>query len=343
MTQLMFLGKALPSSMLLAALSERNYTVTLIRQIPPDLGIGARRDLLLIVSLEDDPMPIRAAQQLHRPGIPWLAWNRSTDHTLSLLAAAAGAAAVLPHDLTAPMLAQAITATITTAHGAPASERHPWPHGALQQRYRRGMPVHLGPDTLLDVIRGVVAQTMLHADGSEVLLGLYGPGQLLIGHPDDDCAIQWTAHTDVRATVRAWPTAAADPSLSDRLRTRIQLMEAWAAMQARPHLDERLMGLLGLLAEQFGAAHREGTLVDLRLTHTQLASAVGATRSTVTRILGDLRMRGLLSVLGDGERERFCLRHWEAGYHLRGVTSVSQSHAHASGGPHAIDAIALPG
>jgi Crp-like helix-turn-helix domain len=321
MNQLIFLGESLPPSALLTALSERGCTVTLTRRIQLESGVGARRDLLLIVCLDGDMTPVRMAQQLHRPGIPWLAWNRTDDQTLTLLAYAAGAVAVLPRALSATMLMQTIAAISGPQRAADPQSRL---YGTLQHRYRRGMTIRLEPDTLLDLSRGVVAQSMLHADGTEVLLGLYGPGQLLIGHPDDDCAIQWLAHTDVTATVRGWHATVGDPAFSERLRMRIQLMEAWAAMQARSHLDERLLGLLGLLAEQFGAAHSEGVLIDLRLTHTQLAAAVGATRSTVTRILGDLRIRGLLTTIGDGERERFCLRQWEAGQHMRGIHSIQR-------------------
>lgn len=87
----------------------------------------------------------------------------------------------------------------------------------------------------------------------------------------------------------------------------MQHMEAWAAMQARPHLDQRIMGLLALLAEQFGEAHASGHLVNVRITHAQLAAAVGATRTTITRTLGNLRTRGELVQVGKGEAERFCL------------------------------------
>ena len=79
-------------------------------------------------------------------------------------------------------------------------------------------------------------------------------------------------------------------------------------MQARPYLDQRVLGILSLLAEQFGISHPNGTLIDLRLTHAQLAVAVGATRTTITRVLGELRAAGKLSADGSGRAERFVLR-----------------------------------
>jgi CRP-like cAMP-binding protein len=86
-------------------------------------------------------------------------------------------------------------------------------------------------------------------------------------------------------------------------------------MQARPHLDQRVLGILSLLSEQFGMTTPEGQIVDVRITHTQLATAVGATRATITRTLGDLRHQNKLSIINTADGERFCLLQWEPGHH----------------------------
>jgi CRP-like cAMP-binding protein len=49
-----------------------------------------------------------------------------------------------------------------------------------------------------------------------------------------------------------WEEAAGQPDFLAKLRARLQQMEGWAAMQARPSLQQRVMGLLGLLSDQFG-------------------------------------------------------------------------------------------
>jgi CRP-like cAMP-binding protein len=321
MMQITFLGEMLPNLQLLHDIVHAGYAITLTQQLTPESGIGSRHDCLLIVSLEGQQAPIRMAQSIHRPGIPWLAWNRSDDQIQTLLAYASGASAVLPRDLTAAVLTQTMI-TLCQPQATPQQQRF----GALQRCYRRGTVLRLEPETLLEISRGIVAQTMLHNDGSEALLGLYGPGQVLIAHPSDTCALQLVAHSDVTATLRPWRDIAHNPSFSERLWIRIQLMEAWAAMLARPHLDARLLGLLGLLAEQFGHPHNHGTCVDVRLTHTQLATAIGATRSTVTRLIGDLRARGLVSTIGTGDQERFCLHQWEGHRHKHVPPATSHFH-----------------
>jgi len=179
--------------------------------------------------------------------------------------------------------------------------------GPTNRSYTRGVLIPTTPDQLLQVESGVVAQIVTHADGAEVLLGLHGPGQLLTPHPADSCFLNLQAHTDVRLAVYTWQQALHLPDLPARLRARLWQQEAWAAMQARPYLDERLLGVLTLLAEQFGRPTAEGLLIDVRLTHAQLATAIGATRTTVTRLLGTLRQRGLLTTSGEGQEERFCL------------------------------------
>lgn len=172
---------------------------------------------------------------------------------------------------------------------------------------RQGDPIRLPDDAVLEIREGVVALTALHSDGTEVLLGLFGPGQLLPGRPATVCAIEVVAHTDAAVRMHPWSEAVGRPELAERLRFRLLQMEAWASMQAHPHLEQRVLGILGLLAELFGKPHPRGLLIDVRLTHAQLASAVGGTRATVTRLLSKLRRRGILTVLRGAEGARFCL------------------------------------
>ena len=176
-----------------------------------------------------------------------------------------------------------------------------------RHHYKTGERITLGPDSVLEVLSGVVALTILHEDGAEVLLGLLGPGQVLAGHPKETSCLQLHALGETAVWVQPWSKAVLQPGFADRLRERLWSLEAWAAMQARPSLERRLFGILSLLAEQFGRPTSEGVRIEVGITHTQLASAVGATRSTVTRLLGRLRRRGLLIAVRHGRGERYCL------------------------------------
>lgn len=182
--------------------------------------------------------------------------------------------------------------------------------------YLRGALIPATPDLLLHVVEGVVAQWVIHEDGTEMLLGFYGPKQLLIPHPADSCYIHFQAHTDVALQSLPWVEAGKMSALTNQLRTCIWQQQAWAALQARPANEDRLLGMLALWAEQFGVTAAEGTLLDLRITHQQLASAMGVTRSTVTRLINTLRRRQLLSTMGVGNQERFLLHQPPHSTHL---------------------------
>jgi CRP-like cAMP-binding protein len=264
-----------------------------------------------------DFMLIRVADAAHLPvsgeeKLPWAAWVCSQSKTLIPLAYQAGAQAVFPENTPVRVICdfiQRALAVHTSETPAEPLEK------AIQRHYQKGDTILLGADSVLEVKEGIIAQTMVHQDGAEVLLGLFGPHMLVVPHPEDTCYIQLMAQTNANVVIQPWPTAVLDPLFLEKLRARLQQMEAWAAMQARPHLDQRVLGILSLLAEQFGRECGSGESLTVRITHMQLASAVGATRTTITRTLGELKAQGRLTMLQTDDGERFCLPKWEHGSH----------------------------
>ncbi len=59
---------------------------------------------------------------------------------------------------------------------------------------------------------------------------------------------------------------------------------------------ERTVHLLLELAEQYGRETPEGVLVDIKLSHQDLANVIGSTRETVTVVLGELQAEGFLKL-----------------------------------------------
>lgn len=230
----------------------------------------------------------------------WLAWMRTNDPTLTLKAYQAGARAVFPPKTPPELLVQALLQMVEPA-SSQAVNSEP------QRRYQRNDLIFLENDAVLEVVDGVVSTMMVHKDGTQVLLGLSGPGQILVAHPDDECYIQFLAHTPAAVSIQPWEQAVRKPDFSEKLRARLQQMEGWAAMQARPYLDQQILGILGLLAEQFGSPCEQGILINVRITHSNLAVAVGATRTTITRVLGELRVSGKLISLETDNGDCFCL------------------------------------
>jgi len=237
------------------------------------------------------------------PSVPWIAWNRSGLDAVALAAYERGARTVLPADVDGLAVLAALERLADVDRSSSAGPGHG------RRRFAEGARIALGADQVLSIESGVVAQRVIHADGTQVLIGLFGARRIVIGHPDDSCCLELVAHTDTEAVCQPWQDAEAAPGFATAMRARLRQMEAWAAAQARPHLDGRLLGVLSVLAEQFGRPYPRGVLIDVRLTHDQLASATAATRATVTRALGQLRHRGMVWSVDSGAGRRFCIDH----------------------------------
>jgi CRP-like cAMP-binding protein len=74
-------------------------------------------------------------------------------------------------------------------------------------------------------------------------------------------------------------------------------------------VEERVRGFLELLVCDYGHPCDRGLLLHIRLTHQDIANAVGTTRVTVTRVIGQLRQQGWLTV---DEERRLVVSHLPA-------------------------------
>jgi hypothetical protein len=275
------------------------------------IGLTRQPDLILAV------LPRGVAVDRVASGTPWIAWNRRNDPALAMTAYEAGARAVLPGDVTPAALLSVLRSTLE-GRRTRVTRGH---LGTGRRQYPRGTRIRLADDEVLRVVTGVIAQRVIHRDGTDVLIGLFGANQLLVGHPDDSCCLDLIAHDDTLAVVQPWSEAAQVDGFATSLRERLRHLEAWAAVQAQAHLSARIVGLLSLLADQFGRRYANALVIDVRLTHGQLAAATGTTRATVTRVLGALKRRGLAWTAGAGPAQRFCLRDPDIDRHTCGRSS----------------------
>lgn len=248
-------------------------------------------DLTLLV-LEDD-------SRVSPPRTPWIAWNRTGRDAVALAAYEQGARLVLPADVDGGRFISAVEQVGRLIPGETSA--------AGRRSYVDGARITVGEHHVLRIESGVVAQRVIHSDGTAVLIGLFGADHLIVGHPDDGCCLELVALADTNAACVPWAQVVASPGFAESLRARLRHLEAWAAAQARPHLDERLLGVLSVAAEQLGRPSLRGTLIDVRLTHDLLAAATASTRATVTRAMGRLRKRGLVWTIATGSGPRVCL------------------------------------
>ncbi|MDJ0838148.1 MAG: Crp/Fnr family transcriptional regulator [Acidobacteriota bacterium] len=256
------------------------------------------------------PLPVlhapTLAEEITLPddGLPLLVWNRTDATEIQEISYQTGALCVLPRELTAPPLLSALR-NANLLIGALGTRQTT----ALRfkRQFNRGERIHLEEDRVIRIGRGVMRCTSIHPDGSEVLIGFYGPGDVLVAHDAHSCHVEMTAHTSLTVTYERWSEASRQPDFYAHLKERICQMERWSSMQARPVLEERLMGLLQVIAGKFSQPDHDGVLLGIKITHEQLAGAVGATRTTVTRLLGNLRKAGRLQTRKTSNGEFFLL------------------------------------
>lgn len=73
----------------------------------------------------------------------------------------------------------------------------------------------------------------------------------------------------------------------------------WLHNQRQLRARDRLLGYLCLMTEDFGEVNHQGRLMSFPLTHNQIADSIGTTRVTVTKILKELRQKGLIHISAD--------------------------------------------
>ena len=167
-----------------------------------------------------------------------------------------------------------------------------------------GSSVPLMRNSLWLVARGMVKLGSLTIHGDELLLGLAGPGEPF-GDPLHGVEV-FEARALVPTDLLCLTTseALADGSLAaallQALAQRHRQSQALLALLGLRRVEDRLRGFLELVASSYGQPCAEGLRLDLRLTHQEMASALGTTRVTVTRMLGALREEGWLRF--DAER-----------------------------------------
>ncbi|MCU0549068.1 MAG: Crp/Fnr family transcriptional regulator [Leptolyngbya sp. Prado105] len=168
------------------------------------------------------------------------------------------------------------------------------------QPFRSGQTIPMRPDEIWVACRGIVVINTLHPTGDEALLSVVTPS-MPFGLP-----LTWITpyqaialtHVDLLALTitEVERSPALCQGLFRHLSRRLQQSEAFLALSGCRRVEERLKQLLILLQHEVGQPMPSGTRLNVRLTHQQLANAIGTTRVTVTRLLGQLKQEGWLSI-----------------------------------------------
>jgi CRP-like cAMP-binding protein len=160
-----------------------------------------------------------------------------------------------------------------------------------QQVFSRGDSIPPRTDILWRIERGAVHTFTWSEEGTLITLGYWGPGDV-VGHAlsrikpyEIECL------TSVEVSIlpsKLWYQAV------DALVLHIQQAEELRGIVHRKPASVRLWQFLVWLGEKFGRDVEQGRLIELGVTHQEIADAVNMTRVTVTRLLQQFETEGML-------------------------------------------------
>ena len=159
------------------------------------------------------------------------------------------------------------------------------------------------------ISRGAVRLSRVYESGEEISVALlrenslFGVLSLLTGHRSDRFyhAVAFTRVEMVTAPATSVRQAIENDTqvgllLLQGLSSRILQTETMIETLTHRDMSSRLVSFLLVLCRDFGVPDGTGITIDLRLSHQSIAEAIGSTRVTITRLLGDLRRAGMVEI-----------------------------------------------
>ncbi len=170
----------------------------------------------------------------------------------------------------------------------------------LWHKCSKGDFLPLKPGMIWYVCEGYVKLSTLYETGEEVIVGLAGAGMVLGSNLTSLQTYQATALSDVKLVSIHLAEIAASPTLSHmllpKINQRLSQTESFLLIAGRRRVQDRFEQLLLLLKQEIGQSVLEGTRLNIRLTHEELASACCTTRVTITRLMGKLQQQGKIGL-----------------------------------------------
>lgn len=156
-------------------------------------------------------------------------------------------------------------------------------------RFARRSLLPLRHDALWQIKSGMVRTLTVLADGNYSTLGIWGVGDVVgrVFCSAQTYQMECLTPVEVNLIPRSrWHEL--NEAMISHIQRSGELMEILHCRNA----EAAVLQLFAWLANRFGQHVLQGQLIDLRLTHQEIAELVGLTRVTVTRILSDLEKQG---------------------------------------------------
>jgi CRP-like cAMP-binding protein len=164
----------------------------------------------------------------------------------------------------------------------PVTSIHPDPPKTYQ--FIRGDNLPDRADQIWQITSGYVRSLTWSPDGELTTLGIWGQQDFLSHGLSIVTPYQLECLTPVTAILCRYSTH----QLYEILLHNIQQTEKLLAISHQRQLADRLLSLLHWLGDRFGSPTPGGQLLQIGMTHQQIAELAGTTRVTATRLLSQL-------------------------------------------------------
>jgi CRP-like cAMP-binding protein len=165
--------------------------------------------------------------------------------------------------------------------------------------YHKGKSIPLLDRDIFFVQQGIVQLSSFDAEGNDILLGLVSasmPFGLPLTLVEPYHAIALSNVSLIRFSIAEIEQYVDLNRLVLRgLDMRLRQSEAIQYILCSRHIKEKLYRFLVLLCREVGEPVANGTRLKVRFTHQHLASTIGTTRVTITRMLQKFQQNGMIS------------------------------------------------
>lgn len=160
-----------------------------------------------------------------------------------------------------------------------------------ERSLKRHDRIPLREDVLWRIERGVVRSVTWCEAGTVITLGYWGAGDV-VGQRLSRLnlyEIECLTHVEVSLLpLELWQQAV------EAIVSHTQQVELLLSIVNRNPLQQRLWQFLVFLEQKFGRDVEQGRLIDFPVTQQEMAEAINTTRVTVTRLLQQLELEGML-------------------------------------------------
>ncbi len=158
------------------------------------------------------------------------------------------------------------------------------------------------------ILDGTVKVHIEQEDGTDVILVILGPGEIVgemsaLGQPNrsasvitvEDSELLWINRADFQRCLLTMPALTYNLAciMSNRLRYANEKIQILATQSVETKVARQILSF----AEQYGRGQPNGDIqVAIRLTQTDIASLIGASRERINKVMVSYKERGYLSV-----------------------------------------------